>query len=324
MEMNMRDWMIVIGVLLFLLVVLDGYRRALRERKNQVRMNRKAEKQRFADDEPSLTELPNGGNKRLVSGGASSQIIESDDDHNDPLFHNPFEREALQSRTLEASATEQLEKVQEEAELPDSNDDVHEDVLVSDDAIHFESVEALLDEEWLDDLVDETNGALTHSNELEETPSEALEKEPIRADFDELIMMHVLAQSKTGFKQAEIMQILQQCDLRLNAGSIYERFEQANGQGAVQFRIANATKSGQFMMNEDDDSLSGITLFMQLPEPEQAIEAFEVMVAVAQCVADNLHGTVKDELYSTMTEQTLQHCRQRIKDYLQQQLVKHG
>lgn len=329
MEMNMRDWMIVIGVLLFLLVVLDGYRRALRERKNQVRMNRKAEKQRFADPEPSLSELPNGGNKRLVSTQSSHSFVESDDDLNDPLFHNPFERAQHQSAADNASIEEDIGQItQPEAQAEELLQINNEDVLLTDlaedmQAHNEESV--VLDN--LQDQTDELDGQLTSLDEPSEqsmafSPNDGSESLSYTS-FDELILMHVFAQAKSGFKQSDVMDILQQCDLRLSAASIYERFEQINGQGAVQFRVANATQSGQFTVNEDN-SLSGVTLFMQLPEPEQAIEAFEAMVAVAQCLADNLGGVVKDGNYSTMTEQTLQHSRQQIKDYLQQQLVKHG
>lgn len=317
MEMNMRDWMIVIGVLLFLLVVLDGYRRAQRERKNQVRMNRKAEKQRFDYDEPTISELPNGGNKRLIS---EQSFVETDSDHNDPLFNNPFEREAAsivedELQTLEQSeslADEPVETKEQPAQAPDITDEPEPIAALNTEQ---ETVEV----EDLSASIDEAAGN-TLTTEFKSKPAD----EPISDDFDELIMMHVVSQSKAGFRQSEVMDILQQCDMRLSASSIYERFELADGRGAVQFRVANATKSGQFMMNEDDDSLSGITLFLQLPGPEQAFEAFEAMVAVAQCVASNLNGSLKDELLSTMTEQTLQHCRQRIKDYLQQRLVKHG
>lgn len=37
MELNIRDWLMVIGVLLFLVVALDAYRRAQRDRKNRVK-----------------------------------------------------------------------------------------------------------------------------------------------------------------------------------------------------------------------------------------------------------------------------------------------
>ena len=51
MELSIRDWMVVIGVLLLLAVGLDGYRRSQIERKNRVRVS-KAAKRRAKQSKP--------------------------------------------------------------------------------------------------------------------------------------------------------------------------------------------------------------------------------------------------------------------------------
>src|ERR1700712_16180 len=68
MELSVREWTIIVGVLLILAVFLDGYRRVRNERSNRIRVS--LSKQVFnhhteAVEDPSVatinSELPNGG-----------------------------------------------------------------------------------------------------------------------------------------------------------------------------------------------------------------------------------------------------------------------
>lgn len=45
------------------------------------------------------------------------------------------------------------------------------------------------------------------------------------------------------------------------------------------------------------------------------MEAFNIMADTAMAIADHLGGELKDEHRSVMTAQTLEHCRQRIRDF---------
>ena len=62
-------------------------------------------------------------------------------------------------------------------------------------------------------------------------------------------------------------------------------------------------------------STPGISFFMSLPGPSNAMQAFDFMLETAQCVVKNLGGELKDERRSVMTAQTIEHCRQRIREY---------
>jgi cell division protein ZipA len=59
MDINVRDWMVIVGALLILAVLLDGYRR-MRNARNGVRVALKKVPE-GDDDGPVLHELPNGG-----------------------------------------------------------------------------------------------------------------------------------------------------------------------------------------------------------------------------------------------------------------------
>ena len=71
----------------------------------------------------------------------------------------------------------------------------------------------------------------------------------------------------------------------------------------------------------DDFTTPGVSFFMRLPGPKQAIKAFDCMVETAQCLVKNLGAELHDEAHSAVTPQTLQHLRQRIRDFERRQLT---
>ena len=118
------------------------------------------------------------------------------------------------------------------------------------------------------------------------------------------------------------MHILLACDLRFGDMNIFHRHEQSNGKGPVQFSMANSVEPGYFDLDAIDDfSTPGVCFFMSVPGPEDAIKAFECMVETAQCLVSNLNGEMLDESRSAMTNQTLEHCRQRLRDFERRQLT---
>src|SRR5689334_17102011 len=67
MELSVREWMMIVGMLLIVAVFLDGYRRVRNERRNRIRvsLSKQAFQLNTEDDgdapDPSGHELPNGG-----------------------------------------------------------------------------------------------------------------------------------------------------------------------------------------------------------------------------------------------------------------------
>jgi cell division protein ZipA len=69
MDINVRDWMVIVGALLILAVLLDGYRR-MRKSPSRVRMSlAKVPEDGVDPDAPVMRELPNGG-ARVVDRGS--------------------------------------------------------------------------------------------------------------------------------------------------------------------------------------------------------------------------------------------------------------
>jgi cell division protein ZipA len=87
MDINVRDWMVIVGALLILAVLLDGYRR-MRNTRAGVRVAlKKVPEGEGDDDAPALRELPNGG-ARVINRG-SDEPQESGNGSEPPLLTDP-------------------------------------------------------------------------------------------------------------------------------------------------------------------------------------------------------------------------------------------
>jgi FtsZ-interacting cell division protein ZipA len=62
-------------------------------------------------------------------------------------------------------------------------------------------------------------------------------------------------------------------------------------------------------------STIGISLFLSLPTDVNNLEAFENMIRIAKRICKTLDGLLKDDHRNLMTAQTIEHYRQRIRDF---------
>ena len=132
----------------------------------------------------------------------------------------------------------------------------------------------------------------------------------------EILVMHVRAQAADGFNGSDLLQILLACDMRYGEKDILHRHEKAEGKGCLQFSVANMLEPGTFNL-EDINSFRtpGVTFFMTLPGPEDAMQAFDCMLETANCLVKNLDARLLDEEHLTASLQVVNHYRERIKQF---------
>jgi len=308
MEIGFREWLMVIGGLLILGVLLDGVRRVRNARRNAIRMSLGMGGGFKDDDESGYgSELPNGG----------ARIVNSDrqpgDELNDPLIDN-FQATDLQ---LDES-------------VPVLMNSVGLDETETDQVDNSERIEPVLDPDPLmadaPDVMDAPSAP--EAQVVEPTVASAAPRATAKqADLgfetaEEVIVVNVLSRSEEGFAGAELLRIILACGLRFGEMDIFHRHEYDNGEGPVQFSMANAVKPGSFDLNNMEQFRTpGVTFFLSLPGPDDSMKAFDYMHETAQCIAKNLDGELKDEMRSIMTSQTIEHCRQRIADFERRQLT---
>lgn len=133
---------------------------------------------------------------------------------------------------------------------------------------------------------------------------------------EEVLVINVMSVGNDRFRGGELLDVIVDCGMRYGDMQIFHRHHQANGKGPLLFSMANMVKPGTFELNAMDEfETPGVSLFMTLPMQSNSMEAFNIMADTAMAIADHLGGELKDEHRSVMTAQTLEHCRQRIRDF---------
>ena len=98
--------------------------------------------------------------------------------------------------------------------------------------------------------------------------------------------------------------------------NIFHKRYSKEHQSTIIFSVANMLNPGTFDLNNMDEFTTlGISFFLALPTPINNLDAFEQMLGVAQEIRDRLGGDFKDDQRNVMTGQTIEHYRQRIRDF---------
>lgn len=377
MELSIRDWMMVIGVLLLLAVVLDGLRRAQKERRNQVRLSRNAKRmqkkkhQEDEADEHSFAELPKGGARVIGSRDESVANQAAMEEFIPDVYEQSVVETKEATETIENSEATIIDD--EAITKVDASDDVSADSsnvgaveVVENEAIaegeSFSAIddsESTITEESSDLLFDEpvfdyeakAKKAKKQSNKKGKNSAKAMIKEALRSvnasddvdevepeaeqldiplddnetveqEIDDIIVLHAMAAKDQPFKGRELQELLLACDCRFGKMDIFHRFENGDT-GAEQFSIVNMVEPGTFDLDDIENfSTPGVSFFMRLPGPQEPHEALTCMVETARCLVKNLQGNLKDEQRSTLTDQTVEHYRDRINAHKKRQLMK--
>ena len=298
MDLTIRDWMVVIGVILIIAVGLDAWRRVRRERYPKVKVKLAAEPaaepETREDDITWLKELPNGG----------ARVVERRD------LINATNKSEAAKREKAAAASARPPRAKAAPAPPDPPGD-DEELVTGMSTSDNDAEPATLD--WLDDM---DADAPDESGPAPAPHQPAVDPGKLPRDVDpEVFMLNVVARDREGFRGEDILHILLACDLRFGDMNFFHRHEFEAGRGAIQFSVANMMQPGVFDIDRMGDfNTPGLVFFLTLPGPEDMMKAFDYMLETAQAVARNLEGDVLDESRSVLSKQSLDHCRQQIRD----------
>ncbi len=319
MDLTIRDWMVIVGVLLILAVLLDAWRRVRNERRSPVRIKLASSDTGAAaadDDISLLKELPNGGARVVERSDLLDATAQNKADKAERAEQTARAERAARSAVAANPVTPRTsprnggpaptatpgpapaKAAPEPPPAPSQDDGLLHGMNTRDEPENLD---------WLDAL------------EAEERSRPASEEpEPGRLPRDvqpEVFMLNVVARKPEGFRGDDILHILLACDLRFGDMSFFHRHEFEAGRGAIQFSVANMMQPGVFDIdNMADFTTPGLVFFVTLPGPDDMMKAFDYMLETAQAVARNLDGDVLDETRSALTRQTLEHTRQQIRD----------
>ncbi|MCS5559219.1 MAG: cell division protein ZipA [Oceanospirillaceae bacterium] len=133
---------------------------------------------------------------------------------------------------------------------------------------------------------------------------------------EQVISILVTANDSQGLYGAQLRKLVEACGLVHGEMDIFHRFEDGLRLGKTQFSMANMLEPGTFDLNQIDHfHTPGVVFFLGLPAAQDSMKAFDFMLETAQCLATNLGGEVRDDQRSVMRPQTIEHCRQQIRDF---------
>ena len=157
---------------------------------------------------------------------------------------------------------------------------------------------------------------LEHNDLVDHEEDGESEDEPGQGLAAQVIIINVMAKPGTEMEGRRMLPVLMKHGMRLGDMSIFHRHADNSGKGPVMFSMANMLKPGTFSMSDMETfSTPGVSFFMQLPNKLGNMQCFDQMLKTAQAVKDELDAVLKDENRSVFTRQTIEHSRQRIRDF---------
>lgn len=353
MEWSWRTVMILLGLLGMVVILIDGFRRMRRARAEALRLDVSNEF-RFPEDGHN-PELPGGGARvvgdeeaeqapsherlepTLSLGEASSPSLDLDIDA--AVAERPQAVSQI-PKVKPVNLDEPVPVLMEVEELGDDVDSAPNEPTVTDsdrstapeqadqadiEHAHYdpepppETLETIEDphlEQEVESLP-EADPALVQPVNFAAPDAERLSERP---DPELVLVIHVLSHDEQGFSGRDVLFLFNSCDLRYGEKNIFHRYEQADGQGCVQFSVAQSHEPGSFVPQDmAEQHYPGLSFFLSLPGAHKPLEAYEAMSEMAQLVSRQLGGDLMDGEHSTLTPQTIEHDRAQIMDFERRQ-----
>jgi cell division protein ZipA len=273
MEIGLREWLILIGIIVIAGILFDGWRR-MRGGKGKLKFRLDRNLSNLPDEDTSAELL---GPPRVMDAHKEPHL----DEHDLPSVSMP----AREQRDSGAKRGKRGEPSQGDMNLN----------LDLEGGPNFSSRD--------DDYPDETK-----------TSGATSDREQPQAE--EVLVISVICRDAAGFKGPALLQNILESGLRFGEMDIFHRHESMAGNGEVLFSMANAVKPGVFDLDDIDHfSTPAVSFFLGLPGPRHPKQAFDVMVAAARKLSQELNGELKDDQRSVLTAQTIEHYRQRIVEF---------
>jgi cell division protein ZipA len=130
---------------------------------------------------------------------------------------------------------------------------------------------------------------------------------------ERLVVVRVMAEAGAEFEGEALFKAFHHNKLKFGEHQIYHRMVFRDNREQPVFSVANLVKPGSFPAQDMESfTTPGVTLFLQLPGPVDAVEAFDDFVKTAERLAVELGGELRDEQHQLLTHQGLMQVRDSI------------
>jgi cell division protein ZipA len=131
---------------------------------------------------------------------------------------------------------------------------------------------------------------------------------------ERIVSLFLLARDHHIITGAELLQATVNTGMAFGDMNIFHRIPE--GTETAIFSMANAAKPGHFERDEwNTFETNGVVLFMTLPGPLPALDAWDAMLATGRRMGEILHAELLDEDRSPFTRQTEAQVREEMREY---------
>lgn len=149
-----------------------------------------------------------------------------------------------------------------------------------------------------------------------EEDDDAEDGEGAEVSREHLIVMQVLARDHDGFGVGAVVTRVSNAGMTFGDFNIFHRYKGGRvNRKFIEYSMANAVEPGVFDLSDGGARTRGVAFFMQLPVPSEPMAVFDDMLRVATDLANALDGELRDDRHGVITAQTIEHCRERIREF---------
>ena len=130
-------------------------------------------------------------------------------------------------------------------------------------------------------------------------------------EITDFVILNIFIDSKR-IEGQELLEFLMENDMSYGEMEIFHKLDSQN---EILFSLANAIEPGTFDLSDIGESeIPGVTLFMKIDGANQAEVIFEEMLELARKLAEKFSAQIFDGTRSALTQQTIGHIRQNIRE----------
>lgn len=134
-------------------------------------------------------------------------------------------------------------------------------------------------------------------------------------DPDRIVVLYVRTRAGGEIAGPRLVEAARMAGLEYGHMDIYHRLDES-GYRDIIFSMANMVAPGTLgEANTPEFTTPGVALFMQLPGPLRALDAWDAMLATARRLAEVLDAEMLDENHSTLNRQRIQQIREEMREY---------
>ena len=136
-----------------------------------------------------------------------------------------------------------------------------------------------------------------------------------------IVTLRIVAKNQGSINGEDLVLNLRGIGMRHGKFGIYHRYE-GTDKDKVIFSAASLVEPGTFDLKTiKEQQLPGISLFMVLPGPIDAAQAYDLMIGAARALAQSLNAELLDESGSTLSIQRESYLREEIIQFQHSTLV---